>query len=350
MKNKKRFSAYIKFFVPGIFLVFILFCSRSPGLSEAYMQRCYPVIAAVLSSVSQIVPFSLLDLLIIAAIVAFLGGIAMMCFRKLAFRCWINIFSLSLLWIIIWFYMAWGIGYFRPDFHTRFGIEQPKGAGDFFEAFVIRYIDSLNLAYTADRHFDAKEIDDEIERLYENMHEQLQLPFPCGVRRTKCTLTELLMTRMGVAGYFDPFFNEVQVNNFLLPADYPFTLAHEKAHQFGITSEAECNLYASVICTASNHPLIRYSGYLQTVSYLLGNLRKISPDNYREIYERIDSLVIADYRMSRERWQKALNPALSAAQSKVYDSYLKTNKQQSGIQSYSEMVGLLIAWEQAKNE
>jgi len=224
-------------------------------------------------------------------------------------------------------------------------VESPKEDKVFFEAFVERYIDLLNKAYIADPHFDVKEIDHEIETLYQNHHEILRLPYPCGWRHTKKTLTEPLMTRMGISGYFDPFFNEVHVNNYSLPITYPYTLAHEKAHQFGIANEAECNLYATVICTSSAHPLVRYSGYLQTTSYLLGNLRKISPDRYREITGQIDLRIMADYRAIRDHWQKALNPTLSAVQDKVYDTYLKTNKQKSGVLSYSEMTGLLVAWE-----
>jgi len=83
----------------------------------------------------------------------------------------------------------------------------------------------------------------------------------------------------------------------------------------------------------------------------LCNLRKISPDRYREITGQTDPRIIADYRAIREHWQKTLNPTLSAVQDKVYDAYLKTNQQPSGILSYSEMTGLLIAWELlGKNE
>jgi hypothetical protein len=328
-----------------LFLAFIFLCTRIPALAEAYMHYCYPIIAAALSFLTHWAPFSLLDVLILAAIIWLPGSIVAMCMRRLKFRRWVSICLLSVLWIIVWFYMVWGIGYFRPGFHERFGVGQPKEDREFFEAFVIRYIDSLNHAYVADPHFDVKEIDREIETLYEKRRESTRLPYPCGWRRTKKTITEPLMTRMGVSGYFDPFFNEVQVNNYALPITYPYTLAHEKAHQFGIASEAECNLYATVVCTSSVHPLVRYSGYLQTVSYLLGNLRKISPDRYKEIAGQIDLRIIADYRAIREHWTKALNPTLSAVQDKVYDTYLKTNQQQSGILSYSEMVGLLVAWD-----
>ena len=336
----------MKFVVPLVFLAFVILCSLIPSLAEWYMQVCYPAVATALSFVSRRTAFSLFDLLIIAAIVTFLGSVVMMFMKKVSFRRWGKTFLLSVLWMIVWFYMSWGIGYFRLDFYERFGIEQPKEDREFFEALVARYIDSLNRTFVAEPHFDAAEIDREIEYLFKKHHELLRLPHPCGWRRTKRTVIEPLMTRMGVAGYFAPFFNEVHINNFILPITYPYTLAHEKAHQFGITSEAECNLIATIICTSSSHPLVRYSGYLQTTSYLLNNLQIISPERYREIVGQLDPRIIADYRKIRDHWREAINPTLSAIQDRVYDTYLKTNRQRSGILSYSEVTGLLVAWEQ----
>jgi len=338
----------IKYLLPAILLAFVLLCARIPMLAEWYMTACYPVIAVVISFLTHWFPFSVLDVFVIAAVFLLLGSMVMLCMKRLSFRYWAKIFLLSVIWMAIWFYMAWGIGYFRPDFHVRFGVEPPKEDRDFFETFVLCYVDSLNHACIVEPLFDAKEVDDEIEALYEKHHGLLRLPYPNGWRRTRKTIAESLMTRMGVAGYFGPFFNEVHVNNYSPPITYPYTLAHEKAHQFGIANEAECNLYATVICTSSSHPLVRYSGYLQTTSYLLNNLRKISPDRYREIVEQIAPQVIDDYRAIQEHWQKGLNPTLSAMQDKVYDTYLKTNKQQSGLLSYSEMTGLLVAWEMMK--
>ena len=76
-------------------------------------------------------------------------------------------------------------------------------------------------------------------------------------------------SKMGLSGYFGPFFNEIHVNHYLLPLDYPFVLAHEKAHQFGITSEAEANLVAFVICVRSDDQRLRYSGYQSLLLYFL---------------------------------------------------------------------------------
>jgi len=345
MKIKNLFPLFIRFLIPIIFLAFIYLCSHNTGLSEWYMLNIYPLLAAVLSFFNRLIPFSLLDTFIIIAVVAFLVSIVLACIRKLRFLSWLRITVLSVLWMIVWFYMAWGIGYFRFDFYGRFDIERAKEDREFFEAFVERYIDSLNQAYISVPYFNKKEIDDEIELLYAKHHEKLRLPYPCGWRRSKKTIVEPFMTKVGVSGYFGPFFNEVHLNGYTLPFTYPYTLAHEKAHQFGISSEAECNLYATVICTSSSHPLVRYSGYLQTVSYLLGNLRKISPERYGEIVRKIDPRIFADYKAIRDHWQKVENKKMAEVQDKVYDTYLKTNRQRSGILSYSEMTGLLVSWD-----
>jgi hypothetical protein len=311
------------------------------------MCRVYPVIAVALSSFSRLFPFSFFDVLLAAVLVLLAGGGIAVMIKKLRFRRWIGWCCRLLLWLPVWFYLSWGMSYFRPDFHERLSVERQAPDKTFFEAFVVRYIDSLNRSYTAIDmdSFDAEEIDREIERMYEKHHVRLRLPYPCGSRRTKHTLFEPLLTRTGVTGFFDPFFNEVQVNRFMLPHSYPFTLAHEKAHQFGIACEAECNFYASVVCTASSHPQVRYSGYLKTTSYLLNSLYGMFPGEYERIYQMIDSCVISDYRKIHDHWKKAIRPALSDAQNKLYNCYLKTNRQASGINSYSEVTGLLVDWE-----
>jgi hypothetical protein len=308
------------------------------------MQTVYPVVAALLSFFSRRFPFSLLDILIVAALAAFLLHVLWLVMRKLSLRKAGRRLLLSALWLLTWFYLSWGVAYFRHDFYTRFEMTPPVADADFLTSLTLSFIDSLNNAYLARPVFDADAIDRDIEQNYEARHRELHLPYPCGKRRTKSTLLEPLMTRSGISGFFDPFFNEVQLNGYLLPQGYPFTLAHEKAHQLGIAGEAECNFYAAVICTESRHPLVRYSGYLQTVSYLLGSLRKLSPDDYPRIVATIDARVIDDYRSIQEHWNKGIHEDISAIQGKIYNSYLKTNKQAAGIRSYSEMVGLLAAY------
>ena len=342
---------WLTYTIPIPFLVFIFLCSRIPALAEWYMQVFFPPIATLLSFFSRLVPFSLLDIVLVSGILLLPTSIVMLCLRKWRFRKWLKITSLSVTWIIVWFYMAWGIAYFRPAFHERFGIEVVKEDPAFFEALVERYIERLNQSHVADPYqFSFEEIAAAIEASFAKNHELLRLPYPNGWRRSKRTITTPLMNRMGILGYFNPWFSEIQVNRRAPRLNYPFTLAHEMAHQFGIAHESEANLIATIITTSSDHPLVRYSGYLQTVRYLLNDLQTISPDRHREIAAQIDPRVLADYRAMREHWQQVINPTLSEVQSRVNDAYLRANQQASGIFSYSEMVGLLVAWEMKMRE
>lgn len=323
----------------------ILLCSRIPSLAEWYMVHAYPPIATVLSFISGPFPFSLFDCLTVVAVLLLIFGIVQLCRRKLRFKRWLYLFLMTVVWIAIWFYMAWGVAYFRPSFAERYGLAEVTLSVEEFESLTLRLIDSLNQSYCSTDVFSKKEVDEAIEKSYQQRHKQLLLPYPCGKRRTKPTIYQPFQNRVGVSGFFGPFFNEVHVSSFILPPSYPFTLAHEKAHQLGTGSEDECNFLAYVVCTASTHPQVKYSGYYETVGYLLRTLRRLSPDTYPLVYEKIDRHVRDDYRREYEHWQQAFNPRMAEVQNRVYDSYLKTNQVRSGIQSYSEMVKLVITWE-----
>ncbi|MDR0836179.1 MAG: DUF3810 family protein, partial [Tannerella sp.] len=147
MQKYSKTRTYIKYLIPIVLLAFVFICSKIPTLAESYMQHVYPVLATVLSFISGLVSFSLLDVLIILVIIALTVSIVLMLRRKISFRSWAKVVILSLLWLPVWFYLARGIGYFRPDFFSRVGVERQPPDKDFFEAFVERYIDKLNQTY-----------------------------------------------------------------------------------------------------------------------------------------------------------------------------------------------------------
>src|SRR5690606_14010320 len=62
--------------------------------------------------------------------------------------------------------------------------------------------------------------------------------------RTKAPISSELISYFTVTGYFNPFTQEVQVNQQIPIASYPFTVVHELAHQMGIGFEDECNFIA----------------------------------------------------------------------------------------------------------
>jgi hypothetical protein len=245
--------------------------------------------------------------------------------------------------------MAWGISYFRFDFYKRVSLSHSVFEKNNFKKFLSYYINELNTSYTYVDTINYKDIDSEIEMNYEKLRSKLNMPYPCGQRKIKTMIFQRVTTSIGISGYFGPFFNEVHVNFYPLPFEQASIIAHEKAHQFGISSEAECNLYAYIICNASNIKYIKYSGNYGILSYVLSNMRKLLPDEYHNWFKQIRPEIIADYKKSYEHWQKAINSKMTEFQSVAYDAYLKLNKIESGIENYSEMAALLVSWYNAGN-
>ncbi|KAF0207980.1 MAG: hypothetical protein FD167_5471, partial [bacterium] len=97
-----------------------------------------------------------------------------------------------------------------------------------------------------------------------------------------------LMSEFGISGVFIPLTGEPNVNVAQTDAPIPFTLAHEKAHQRGFALEDEANFLAFLVCIKSENTYCQYSGYLMATSYLLSNLSMVAPEQYKEMYQRLD--------------------------------------------------------------
>lgn len=329
--------------VAGALYTVIFIFSRSATLSEWYMRSVYPVVAAVLSFISALSPFSLYDVFLIAAVLFLIKLVVFAVIRKTAFPAFLFLFIRFVTVMVVWFYLCWGIAYFRNDFYARCNVPETTFDTANLKHFAVRFIDHANRSYIDCRDMDREIVRNEIEQSYRTLHRPLGVSYPNGKRRAKPMLFEPVYSKMGVSGYFGPFFNEIHVNHYSLNFTYPFTLAHEMAHQFGIATESEANLYAFVVCANSTDEQIRYSAYASTLRYVLNDARRYLPDEYASLVSNIRPEIMADLNQNREHWLAARDKSLSDAQDKVYDAYLKTNQVSAGRDNYSEVVGLLIS-------
>lgn len=347
MRKKSEMKKCLRLLIAaGVLFLIIFTFSRSATLSEIYMQRVYPIIATLLSSISNILPFSLygLSLLVLLLIPILLIIIAIV--RKKSFLKLLCSLVKYFAIVTAWFYFSWGISYFRTDFYGRADIEKRQFNIENLKNFAVSFIENANRSYVNSDVMEKNGIRQEIENSYDRLHKSLRLPYPNGQRKVKPMLSESLFSKMGISGYFGPFFNEIHVNNYILNFNYPFTLAHEMAHQFGIAAESEANLYAFIVCTNSNDERIRYSAYISTLTHLLNDIRSSLPDEYNQLLSTIRPEIIEDLNRNREHWRKAKSETLSKSYQNIYDGYLKTNRISSGHANYSEVIGLLISsWE-----
>lgn len=339
--NKQKWICL--FIVASILLAVIFIFSRSPMLSEGYMRTVYPVMATVFSFISGIFPFSLYDLFIVAALLWFTGKILFVILRKISVNAFLFALVRFILLVVAWFYFGWGVAYFRDDFYTRNEVREVPFDKENLRNVAIRFIGNANLFYVASHDMNKEYVREELEHSYLRLQQTLSLPYPNGKRRVKTMMFESFYAKMGVSGYFGPFFNEIHVNNYGLPFTYPFTLAHEMAHQYGIAPESEASLYALIICAGSSNPVVRYSAYVSVLGYLLRDVRRLLPDDYESLIAAIRPEIIADLQRNSEHWMAARNETLSDTQDKMYDVYLKTNQVSSGRDNYSEVVGLLVS-------
>ena len=150
-----------------------------------------------------------------------------------------------------------------------------------------------------------------------------------------------IMSSFRVGGIYFPFTGEANVNMhqpaFILPA----TICHEMAHQIGFASEDEANYISFLTCRLNPDLAFQYSGNLMAMRYALNRLYEVDSVAFRNLEKQLSPAVTHDLEINRTYWESFPNPFLDFT-SGFYDLFLKANGQSSGIQSYSQMVELLL--------
>ncbi len=342
MKTKKSSKEWI--FLPVIAVLVFLFTlvanSFSPFIEKWYSQKLYVVIAKSISFLSSKVSFSLDDTLYLIILVSLISLLIFPFSKKISLIKSLKSILNILAGIYILFYSLWGFNYFRPDLNYRLKIGKQQPDTLLFSQEFKTLIDSTNATNCTFNTFDKNRIDSLVEESYKNLAPILKIDYPQGKRRPKKITFSRFFAKAGISGYYGPFFSEIHVNKFVLPVEYPFVLAHEKAHQFGITSEAEANFYAWLVCTSSPSKQLQYSANLQVLRFFLYQGAELK--NYAEIVKNLNENVRTDYRKIRENWEKLRNEKVDRIASKVNDTYLKTNHVKKGIDDYNDVVQLVM--------
>ena len=244
----------------------------------------------------------------------------------------------------VWFYIAWGLNYFREDFFTRTRTTYVPFSSEHFQSFLDAYTDSLNASWVAIETIDREVVKEAVLDGYRKLPTRFGLTTPGAYLHPKTMLLSRLMSGVGVMGYMGPFFTEFNLNDQLLPVKYPATYAHEMAHVLSISNEAEANLYSYLICTGSSVPEIRFSGYFSLLPYVLSNAYvALDKDAFEAWKKRLRPEIKDLYNEKVAYWQSLYSPLIGEAQDVVYNLFLKGNKIPTGTANYSEVIALLIA-------
>ena len=321
-------------------------------LSYFYTRAVYPVIGSMLSAVSGLVPFAVGDIFIALSILWVL-----FCLRK---KTTLLKAAEYLLWIYVWFYIAWGLNYTQPNIYLRTGMKPAEVDKDKLREFAYRYADSINLLSEEQRVKSEEQeseewkrrVSDAIQNVYEKMgqREGINAPFNPHPHAKTMVFTPL-SSMAGVTGSMAPFFCEFTLNGEIRPHDYPAIYAHEYAHFLGIAHEGEANFYSYIVCTSSTNQAVRFSGYYHIFFHVLHNVFDILGEKEGEKFlNHIRPEIIRLAKDDRHYWLSKRSKVLDAAQDFVFDLYLKGNNVSEGRKSYSGVVALILAWEEQKKK
>lgn len=318
-----------------------------PAIVErTYSRGIYPIVQPYLTELSNQTSIALFDpivLIALAAIVAMWvvrirrrrGGIA----RTFGSAAVDTLVICSV--VYLWFLAAWGLNYRREPLREQLDFREERITGDALRELALKNTHVLNALYQ-DAHAEGWPSLDDTPRLlqpaFSRAQRDLGLTWTAVPGLPKRTLFNFYFTRASVDGMTDPFVLEMLANQTLLPFERASTMAHEWSHLAGYADESEANFVGWLVCMRGT-PAIQYSGWLA----LYGTVTSALPRSEREeIVRQLEHGPRADLAAISERVRSQTIPIVSRTGYAVYDRYLKANRVEAGIRSYSEVLRLIL--------
>ena len=245
--------------------------------------------------------------------------------------------------------LLWGVNYHTDSFQDRSGIVARQGTKTELRDLTAQFAAELSAAadtvprdengvFSADRRTIIRNAPAVFAEAFD--------VFPC-LRADdvppKAFVCSRAMTAMDFTGFYFPFTGEANLNMDSPAAFLPSTAIHEMAHQRQIASEQECNFVAIVVSTMSENPLYRYSGWLMGYVHLSNALYRSDREAWQTIRDSLPAEVVVDIHANNAFWA-AKHTKFTDVSQKVYDSFIKTNGDPNGVQSYGMVVDLLLAY------
>lgn len=167
--------------------------------------------------------------------------------------------------------------------------------------------------------------------------------------KPKGVLFSEYMSYLGLAGVYNPFTGEANINMAFPDALLPATICHEMAHQRGFAREDEANYIAYLTCNYNPNREYQYSGTLLALLHAMAALKVSAPLQYSDLEKKISPEIKADLAEYNAYWRLHEGRAAKIG-SRINDLFLKFNRQSDGIGSYNRMVELLLAERRAGRE
>ena len=147
-----------------------------------------------------------------------------------------------------------------------------------------------------------------------------------------------------ISGVYTYYTGESNLNVNFPDYTLPFTAAHEFAHQRGTAPENEANFVAFLACIESDDPYILYSAYSNMLEYCMNALYSADHDMYYKAYGKLDRSLAGEFSAYSLFFEKYRENTAATVSNTVNDTYLKSQGQTAGSQSYGLVVDLAVSY------
>lgn len=336
----------------GILALLIFLLGLNSTLTEIiYAKFLYKYLSLVLRFFSSMFPFSIGDVLYVVLVllsvyllVRFFKKYKVSKYNKgLLYLAPLQLINVTLLLYIV-FKLLWGLNYSRPSLAVQLKISDDKYSPEQLLSLgelLVQRINVIQIERLKVQVPDQQQYSTEgLEKLATAAFQQMESKNPIFRYRQpslKKVLNTLLVTKIGLEGYYNPLSGEANVNMRIPAHNLPFVACHEIAHQLGIGPEDEANLVGYLVALNSKDLNFKYAASYSILRNVLFEIRFKSPEAYEELIKKINPETIQDFKRDKAFWME-YNSDMYAYMDVALDSFLKLNNQPKGIDSYQDIV------------
>ncbi|SFE85572.1 Protein of unknown function [Chitinophaga sp. CF118] len=336
-------------------LLFKVLFEVSQQFADFYFHRFYVSISICFRTILGKIPFSIGDVIYVAWIITAGIFLLKLCYNIFKTKWYKVVFLLlkgilAILGLYLAFLILWGYNYSRQSLETDMKLE----VTDYNTDQLYRLTDTLlqrvnNHKIALGDSLTVTHPGPDSAQLFQQAVAAYQLAaakWPSVTYKYPCIKPSLYgkwLNYMNVGGYLNPFTAEAQVNITTPGFLHPFTICHEVAHQVGYAPEEEANFVGYLVANNFPNEHFRYAANFEMFMYSIRQLGREDTTLAGQLWRRTVPGVKADLRYLRA-FNDQYRGRVDDYTAIIYDQYLKANKQEKGIRSYSEVVGWLIAY------
>jgi Protein of unknown function (DUF3810) len=342
------------FALAALALCIKIFSFFPAAVERYYSNGMYPVISRGLRWLFGWIPFSVGDILytivaiwLLMAIFRLIKAIVQKRINTaMLLRLGVRVMT-ACLWIYVIFNLNWGLNYNRLGIGYQAQLNATTYSTQEVDQLVKVLIDRLNQLRTAS-----------IAERNPLLHKRTlfkksfgayqdpsgEVPFlKYGGQSVKPSIYSYLGNYLGFTGYYNPFTGEAQVNTTVPVFVQPFTTCHEIGHQLGYAKENEANMAGFLVAKHSSSAAFRYSAYFDLYMYAMRDLYLRDSADAVRLHLQLSPNVredLVELRKFNNRHVGLLEPAIRV----LYAQFLMANQQPGGMESYNQVVALVIAY------